>query len=113
MTCSRERLSHYHDDELSAEESAEVRAHILECQTCSAELEFYRWVRQQIRQSAERRAPNTLRRDVFQRVDATRRERARWGGLGAFGPAVPMAVAAMLVADWWGSGSFCRPGPRR
>src|SRR5919202_3059651 len=69
MTCERIRplLSSYHDDALSPEERARVRAHLSTCADCSAVLTAYETMYATL-QRAVAPVPPDLRRNVYARI---------------------------------------------
>jgi hypothetical protein len=90
MTCERIRplLSSYHDDALSPEERARVRAHLSTCAHCSAVLTAYETVYATL-QRAVAPVPPDLRRNVYARIgEIEARPNAR--------PPFVLALLAML-----------------
>src|SRR5919204_5178899 len=69
MTCERIRplLSSYHDDALSPEERARVRAHLARCADCNAVLRAYETMYATL-QRAVAPVPPDLRRNVYARI---------------------------------------------
>src|SRR2546421_13090543 len=92
MTCERMRplLSGYHDDALSPEERARVRAHLSTCAACGAVLTAYEATYATL-QRVVAPVPPDLRRNVHARIAALEARR------NARPPFVP-AVLAMLRA---------------
>src|SRR5215212_1092281 len=99
MTCNPERLSHYLDGELSPDEAEQLRAHLSECDRCLAALAAYRELDNDLAHLEPDRPPRELRRSLYQQIDRRRRSRVRWGWAAPLlTPAVPLALAAVLVA---------------
>lgn len=99
MTCNPEGLSHYLDGELSPDEVEQLRTHLSECDRCSTALAAYRELDDDLAHLQPDRPPRDLRRSLYQQIDRRRRSRIRWGWAAPLlTPAVPLALAAALVA---------------
>jgi anti-sigma factor RsiW len=68
VICDRRRLSHALDGELSAQEEAELSAHVAECATCRDTLAAYRRLGERIRGEAGPTLPADFARRVYERV---------------------------------------------
>lgn len=86
MTCDRIQplLSSYHDDALSFEERAHIRAHVATCSTCHAVLMAYDQLYATLREATVT-APSDLRRNVYTRIAEME---ARRQPLLPFGPSL-------------------------
>ena len=99
MTCNPERLSNYLDGELSPEEAEQLRAHLSECDRCSAALAAYRELDDKLARLKLDRPPSELRRSIYQQIDQKRRSRARWGWAAPLlTPVVPLVLTAVLAS---------------
>lgn len=93
------QLSAYLDSELPPEEATAVRAHLVQCVSCRAELERLQRVKRLLRMLPEKPAPATLWESIEQR----RHESAGPGAIVTWirsmfrRPAVVVAAAALIV----------------
>ncbi|KTR37758.1 MULTISPECIES: mycothiol system anti-sigma-R factor [Rothia] len=66
------RIYEYLDGALSAEDIAEIRAHLEECETCSREYDLERLIRSAVRRSCAEPAPEALKESILAKIDAVR-----------------------------------------
>ena len=69
-------LFEFIDAELEAQESVDIREHILDCPTCSLEEELSRRIKGVVQRTCVQRAPQTLRAKVVERLAELRSETA-------------------------------------
>jgi len=101
MTCSRETIESFLDDELDASARVQVESHLAECGACSELLGRLSEQQAQIRLLPYYRASDRLRGAVRARLrkERPRREWMRWGALAA-------AVLLVVAATWmWRRGA--------
>jgi anti-sigma factor RsiW len=90
-----DRLQALLDDELGAEDTAALRAHVEGCAACAAELAAYRDLFATLRSAPELEAPWGLRERILERVLPSRIRR-RW--ITAFGRVYAGATAVVTFA---------------
>jgi anti-sigma factor RsiW len=72
-TCNNiERVSAYHDGELSAAAAAEIERHVAGCDTCASELERYRVLTRRFASAELPRLPSSARRRIRRAIDDER-----------------------------------------
>ncbi|HLS03589.1 MAG TPA: mycothiol system anti-sigma-R factor [Actinomycetales bacterium] len=72
--CERrlEELYSYLDEEVTESEAQTIRAHLADCDPCSAERKLEEIVRALVRRSCESQAPAELRMRIVQRISVTK-----------------------------------------
>lgn len=117
MNCSevQERLSAYHDRELSPEEAAQVAAHLAECTSCAEELASFEQLSGLSRRLTDPPVPANLWEEVQSKLHGTTRplsvlDRIAWstfpGRLVALAATILVAVGIGVVAynSWFSDG---------